>query len=84
MPPLIRSPLCAPSLNDLHTAGSRPDKQPTCPYTHVLTELMVAVGAVVEREGKVLLVQRLKRSRGYYEFPGILTDRLMMRPAELV
>ena len=28
------------------------------------------VGAIVEREGKYLMVERLKRSRGYFEFPG--------------
>jgi len=28
------------------------------------------VGAVVERQGKFLMVERLKRSRGYFEFPG--------------
>mmetsp|Transcript_24290 Transcript_24290/g.57707 ORF Transcript_24290/g.57707 Transcript_24290/m.57707 type:complete len:215 (-) Transcript_24290:48-692(-) len=28
------------------------------------------VGAVVERDGKFLMVERLKRSRGFFEFPG--------------
>jgi len=28
------------------------------------------VGALVERHGKYLMVERLKRSRGYFEFPG--------------
>lgn len=29
------------------------------------------VGAVVERDGKFLMVERLKRSRGFFEFPGL-------------
>eukprot|EP00960_Hanusia_phi_P075717 768459-Hanusia_phi.AAC.5 len=28
------------------------------------------VGAIVERNGKFLMVERLRRSRGYFEFPG--------------
>ena len=31
---------------------------------------IIVVGAVVKREGKFLMVERLKRSRGYFEFPG--------------
>jgi len=32
--------------------------------------MITIVGAIVEREGKYLMVERLKRSRGYFEFPG--------------
>ena len=45
--------------------GSREDNQKSSAGPTI-----TIVGAVVEREGKYLMVERLKRSRGYFEFPG--------------